>query len=499
MICLTLSSKTVTSANAHAYALCVYEGFSVTKDISATVHAKFPILAQAVKQKAFKGSAQTHCVVSALHNKKLIHIILVGMGKKRGLHCTLESYRRALGKLIRTAECYKLTSIALQIPEASCFKESYDDVIQHTATTLHMADYRFDRFTKDKPSKIKRSITLCVGSYVTQVKKALSVGEVIGEAVNNARMLIDTPPSDLTPAVLAKHAESIARQHNISCKVLSEEQIKKMGMGGLAAVSAGSEQDCKLIIMEYKVSAKAPTVALIGKGITFDSGGLSLKPANAMETMKEDMSGAAAVISAMQAIAQLQPKVNVVMVAPAAENLPSGAAAKPGDIITFYNGKTAEVRNTDAEGRLILADALSYAVKHYEPDFMIDLATLTGACQYALGPFFTGMFSKHDSAARRVEVAAHSSGDRVWRFPMDDDYLPAIQTPVADICNIGKPAYKAGATTAAFFLHAFVGTTPWVHLDIAGTAFDVPGMSYYRTGATGAGVRLLIDLVMNWK
>ena len=190
--------------------------------------------------------------------------------------------------------------------------------------------------------------------------------------------------------------------------------------------------------------------------------------------------------------------MNVIGVAPLAENLPSGKATKPGDIITFYNGKTAEVKNTDAEGRLILADALSYTAKQYKPDAIIDIATLTGACAYALGPFFTGLMSQDDELVDEIEDAAERTGDRVWRLPLHDDYKKAVQSDVADLCNIGSPKYMAGTITAAHFLKAFVGDTPWAHLDIAGTAFDVPDMPYYRTGATGAGVRLLIALAMNW-
>jgi leucyl aminopeptidase len=210
------------------------------------------------------------------------------------------------------------------------------------------------------------------------------------------------------------------------------------------------------------------------------------------------MSGAAAVINTMEVIAQLKPKVNVIALAPLSENLPSGKATKPGDIIQFYNGKTAEIKNTDAEGRLILADALSYAVKHYKPDAMVDIATLTGACAYALGPYFTGLMSQHDDLVAKIEAAAKKSGDYVWRLPMTNDYKKAIKSDVADICNIGDNRIKAGAITAAHFLQHFVSDVPWAHLDIAGTAFDVPNVPYFRSGATGAGVRLLIELVMSW-
>jgi leucyl aminopeptidase len=271
-------------------------------------------------------------------------------------------------------------------------------------------------------------------------------------------------------------------------------------MGGLAGVSRGSDIDCALIILEYKAASQnAPTLCFVGKGITFDSGGLSLKPADYMETMKEDMSGAAAVICAIDALAQLKPDLNIIAIAPTSENLPSGHATKPGDIVTFYNGKTAEIKNTDAEGRLILADALSYAVKHYKPDVIVDLATLTGACSRALGPFYSGLFSEHDDVITCLYDAAKLSGDLLWQLPMGDDYKKAITSTVADICNIGSKQIPAGATTAAHFLQNFVDDIPWAHIDIAGTAFDVPNISYYRSGGTGVGVGLLVALAMNWK
>ena len=219
----------------------------------------------------------------------------------------------------------------------------------------------------------------------------------------------------------------------------------------------------------------------------------------ASSVKKEDMSGAAAVIAAMNAIAQLKPKnINVIGITPMSENLPSGKATKPGDILTFYNGKTAEVKNTDAEGRLILADALSYAVKHYNPDYIVDLATLTGACSRALGPFYSGLFTEHDDLMNQLYKAATLSGDHVWRLPMGDDYKKAISSTIADMCNIGSKHIMAGASTAAHFLQNFVGDVPWAHLDIAGTAFDVPNISYYRPGGTGVGVGLLVALAMGF-
>jgi leucyl aminopeptidase len=416
----------------------------------------------------------------------------------------METYRRSLGTVARAVEARKGKSLAVVLPDSSLFGTDIRHCAQQTVTALTMAFYHFDEFITDQDRRLKNVaeiVLVCAAAQADAVRDGVQEGNVIAESVNLCRYWIDLPPDHATPAQLAASAADIAKKHNLKYTVFDEKQIVAMGMGGLAAVSKGSERDCHLVILEYSCGKKdAPTLALVGKGITFDSGGLSIKPAASMETMKEDMSGAAAVISTMRALAILKPQINVIGVTPLSENLPSGKATKPGDIATFYNGKTAEIKNTDAEGRLILADALSYTAKHYKPDAMIDIATLTGACAYALGPYFTGMMSVHEELVKRMEQAAQRSGDRVWRLPLPDDYKPAIRSTVADICNIGSPKYMAGAVTAGLFLQNFVGDIPWVHLDIAGTAFDVPDISYYRPeGATGAGVRLFIEMAMNWK
>ena len=278
------------------------------------------------------------------------------------------------------------------------------------------------------------------------------------------------------------------------------KKINELGMGGLAAVSSGSEQECRFVILEYKSKKKnVPTLGFVGKGITYDSGGLSLKPPKYMETMKEDMSGASAVIGAMKALAQLKPDVNIVAITPLAENLPSGVASKPGDIIRMYNGKTVEIKNTDAEGRLILGDALAYMAKNFKPDMMIDLATLTGAILYALGSFKSGLFGVDNHVIEKVKEAAKESGDSVWQLPLTRDYESAMDCPVADLCNIASPKFLCGSINAAVFLKHFVSDVPWAHVDIAGTAFDVFNIPYQRAQtATGVGVRLLVELALNW-
>ncbi|MCL5255018.1 MAG: leucyl aminopeptidase [Gammaproteobacteria bacterium] len=443
-------------------------------------------------------------IVSGLKKDKPIFIMLFGLGKLTTMSHTdkREAVRRALGLVIRAAESYNIGSLAIALPEANDCGYIPCELVQESSATALIAHYKFLDFITDPDAATLMDITmtLCVdGISKDECAVGMHHGDRIGYAVNQARHWCDLPGNHITPTSFAQRTERIAASHGLKFNVINKTQMLEMGMGGLCAVSQGSSEEPKLVIVEYHCGDdKAPTIGLVGKGITFDSGGLSLKPANAMETMKDDMAGAAVVMCTIEAIAHLKPHVNIIAFAPLAENMPSGSATRPGDIIKFYNGVTAEVNNTDAEGRLVLADALAYAVKQYKLDALIDLATLTGACSYALGPFYAGLMSQHDELAHQLVHASERSGDRVWRLPMHNDYKAAIKTPNADISNTGNERYRAGAVTAAFFLKNFVGNVPWAHLDIAGTAFNVPDISYYRTGATGFGVRLLVDLIMHW-
>jgi len=506
MLKISVTDASSVNAAIQMSAFIITDDASGEKEIKKIEKKYYPGLTSLVAQQSFSGAAGSTVTVPMVNDSNGVsYLVLAGVGKKKGSSIDIETYRRAIGRIIRTAQAYKCTSVAIEVPSATLFKTTVANLVQQTVVIARMAYYHYDRFFTDEGTKKNRERELALEIVVpaaqkNALKKQVGQAEIIAESVNLAREWVDAPPGDLTPPELAGKARSIAKEFGLGIKVFDEQKVKKMGMGGLAAVSAGSDRDCQLVILEYNCGKKnAPTIAFVGKGITFDSGGLSLKPAQYMETMKEDMSGAAAVIASMRAIAQLKPKINVVGIAPLSENLPSGKATKPGDVITFYNGKTAEVRNTDAEGRLVLADALSYAVKHYTLDAIIDIATLTGACAYALGPFFTGLMSQHEQLTKRLQESADRTGDRVWPLPLDDDYKVAIKSSMADICNIGSKRYNAGAITAGFFLQNFVDDTPWVHLDIAGTAFDVPDISYYRSGATGVGVRLLIDLAQHWQ
>ncbi len=503
MVSISLGTSSLLDTQATAKAIIVEKNFDVSS--LNYLNKTFPALSDLIKARHFSGNLLSTLVIPYANKSKASYLILIGAGKKDKLgSIDVESYRRVIGKLVRVVEELKVTSLAFELPSKQLLNAPIGFIAGQTAMMLHIADYHFDEYITDKERKtnFERDITLLVDqSDKKDAQEGIKKGEIIATSVNKARHWVDLPPMVLYPTDLANKAKLIAKDFGLKYTAYNEKEINQMGMGGLSAVSAGSDLDCQLVFLEYKCGKKnAPTLAFVGKGITFDSGGLSIKPANAMETMKEDMSGAAAVIAAMASIAQLKPDVNVIGVTPLSENLPSGKAAKPGDIVRFYNGKTAEIKNTDAEGRLILADALSYVVKHYKPDAIIDVATLTGACSHALGPFFAGLMSNHDDLVERVEESAARTGDRVWRLPLSDDFKPAIRSHVADISNIGSQTYRAGAITAALFLQNFVDDVPWLHLDIAGTAYDVPDLPYYRPhSATGYGVRLLVDVAMSWK
>lgn len=494
-------------ADAYIIFLEQKSGFFTHEDFSKDPHLTelkkiYPHIEILLEKRGFNAKLSEIVALPISINQGHEMCILVGLGAKK--ENFVENYRRALATAIRSALSYGATSIVISLLAAEDLTMGAYKLGKETAIITEMTCYKHDDFLTTDGSKQKRFaqvILITENQYKNEMEKGLREGVIIGESVNEARYFVDTPPSHMTPIIVAKHAQEIAKKNSISYQEYNLKEIQQLKMGGLLGVARGSVEEPRFVKMEYKpqhAKNKQP-ILLVGKGITFDSGGLSIKPAQSMETMKDDMAGAAAVIMATAAASRLNLPIHIVALAPLTENMPSGTATKPGDVLTFYNGKTAEVKNTDAEGRLILADALSYGVKNYNPEFVIDLATLTGACAHALGPFYTGLFTTNETLAENLENAGQKSGDYVWRLPMGEDYRKAIKSTIADICNIGDSRVKAGGTTAAHFLEYFVGETPWAHLDIAGSAFDVPGIPYYAPGATGVGVRLLIELLKEMK
>ncbi|HXV05020.1 MAG TPA: leucyl aminopeptidase [Solirubrobacterales bacterium] len=425
--------------------------------------------------------------LSLLHPERPRRALVVGLGKRDELDA--ERLRVAAALAAREAARLEATSLAWLLPESGDDAASAEGIV--TGTIL--ASYRFDRFHSkapdDPPPPALESLTLLAPQGVAVAAEA---ARVCAEAQNRARDLQSLPSNVATPTFLAERAEAIAAANDaVSVEVLGREEIAAKRMGGLVAVSRGTAEEPKLIVLRYAGGGSGPTLGLVGKGVTFDTGGISLKPAGSMHEMKMDMSGAAAVLEAVAAIAELGLPVDVIAVVPSTENMPSGTATKPGDIITQHNGKTVEVNNTDAEGRLILADALSYAVE-LGAERIVDLATLTGAVVIALGSTYAALISNDDELAGEVEEAGRESGELVWRLPLHQEYKDLTKGAVADLTNAAAKR-KAGTIYAGSFLEEFVGETPWAHVDIAGTAWDV-GREYTGKDASGYGVRLLVDL-----
>jgi leucyl aminopeptidase len=416
-------------------------------------------------------------------------VLVVGLGKRDELDA--EKLRVAAAVAAKEAGRLKAGSLAWAPPES-------DDpaaAVEALVTGTILASYRFDRFkgSKDDDSTRLESLVMLAPA---ELAVAAETARVYAEGANRARDLQSTPANVATPAFLAERAEEIAAgAESLSVEVLGQAELEAKGMGGLLAVSQGGPQEPKLIVLRYAGGGSGPTLGLVGKGVTFDTGGISLKPGAGMQEMKMDMSGAAAVLEATAAIAELRLPLDLVTVVPSTENMPSGTAVKPGDVITQYNGKTVEVNNTDAEGRLILADALAYAVE-LGAERLVDLATLTGAVVIALGSTYAAVIANDDELADEVIHAGAVSGELTWRLPLHPEFKELMKGTVADLSNLASKR-KAGTITAASFLEEFVGETPWAHVDIAGTAWDV-GRPYTGNDASGFGVRLLVELARHF-
>ena len=424
--------------------------------------------------------------LATLHPDAPPRAIVVGLGKRADLNA--ERLRIAAALVAKEAGKLKAVSLAWLVPKSDEGPALAEGIV--TGTIL--GGYRFDRFkgkSDDEPPTALDSLTLIGPSTLADGAEA---ARICAEAQNRARDLQSLPSNVATPSYLARRAREIASAHTaVSTDVLGREEIAAKEMGGLVAVSQGTAEEPQLIVLRYEGGGSGETLGLVGKGVTFDTGGISLKTPGGMHEMKMDMSGAAAVLETVRSVAELGLAVNLIAVIPSTENMPSGTAVKPGDVITQYNGKTVEVNNTDAEGRLILADALAYAIEQ-GADRVVDIATLTGAVMIALGSSYAALVSNDDALAGQVEEAGRKTGELVWRLPLHPEYKALMKGTVADLTN-AAPKRKAGTITAASFLEEFVGETPWAHIDIAGTAWDV-GRPYTGSDGSGYGVRLLTAL-----
>ena len=431
--------------------------------------------------------------VQSLPGELGVEVLAVGLGPSDGVTPTV--LRRAGGAIARTGRRRRVVATTLldALPEGV----DKNDAAQALAEGVCLAAYSFTTYKSEPdPNRIERVVV--VGTGGKRVQSALDRGVGIAEAVCLARDLINEPGGSLTPSRLAEAAVEIAERDDLKISVLDEDDLVERGLGGILGVNRGSEQPPRLIELCYEPARPRGTVALVGKGITFDSGGLSMKTVDGMMTMKNDMGGAAAVLGAMSALRSLHPPVRVLGFIPSTDNMTGGDATRPGDVLRIRNGKTVEVLNTDAEGRLILADALSLA-SEAKPDAIVDIATLTGACHVALGNTIAGLMGTNAPLVDQVRAASERSGEAVWELPLPTDYRRQLDSEVADLRNIGTGRF-GGALIAGLFLKEFVAEgIPWAHLDIAGTAWSETVNGITPKGATGFGVRLLLDLLVHFR
>jgi leucyl aminopeptidase len=425
---------------------------------------------------------QTHGAIAAAH------VVAAGTGDGAG---SAPWYGVAQAVVSRAAE-FKAASAVVALPP----EQNAAAAVELLGEGLGLSDYRFTRFKSREPKQVRlATVKLAVSGAGSALRTALERGCAIARATCLARDLVNLPAANATPSHLAQEARAIGRSQKLTVKILDEAALKRLGMGGILGVAQGSAQPPRFLELVYKPARKAtPVVALVGKGVTFDSGGLSLKPATGMESMKSDMAGAAALLGVMSVIRDLGPAAEVRAYIPAAENMPAGNAIRPGDVLTARNGRTIEVLNTDAEGRLILADAISWAVEH-KPDVLIDLATLTGAVRAVLGPRYAAILGTDRGVVADLIAAGRECGEHLWELPLIDEYRSDIDSRIADIKNTGSG--YAGTIVAALFLREFVGNVPWAHIDFSSTAITSKPSPGQPAGSTGFGVRTLLRWLRN--
>lgn len=445
----------------------------------------------------FSGKAGQNVLLYSRGDASPARVLLLGLGRRSAL--TTEGLRQATATAIQQGRTLQAASVTIGLQGEWPIGATV--AAQAIAEGVVLGQYRFLRYrtdlSREQTHEVSHVALLTGDADAAAARAGVDVGRAIAQGANYARDLVNTPGYALTPAALAGEAQALGERTALKVTVLDKAQLIEGGYGGILAVGQGSVNDPRFIIIEHgEAKAGVPTVCLVGKGLTFDSGGLSLKPAEFMTTMKSDMGGGAAVLGAMHVVTALDLPLHVVGLVPAAENMPGANALRPDDVVTSLSGKTIEVLNTDAEGRIVLADALHYALR-YKPDAIIELSTLTGAMVIALGAHATGVMGTNEALVEQLRKAGEATGERVWPFPLWDEYKQMLKSEVADLKNIG--GRPAGSITAGAFLAAFTGDVPFAHLDIAGTAFsERPAKPYHAPGATGVGVRLLVDLLRQY-
>ncbi len=485
-----------TEANVEALAVAVFKGESgssgVLKELDKLTGG---LVASVVKAEEFKGDKGETALLrfAPKGSVKASRLLLVGVGDEA--EYKVSDVSGVAGAATRFLRSRNVTSFAL-LPR---FVGDAADIGQNASAGFVISQFELDKYkTKDKNAKLVTTLVVCVdGAKASDLKKGLARGQIIGESINFTRDLANEPPNILQPTEMARRASVMAKEVGLKCEILDEAKMTKLGMGSLMSVSKGSDQPAKMIILKYtpakNTGRKGDLLALVGKGITFDTGGISLKPGEGMDSMKYDMSGGATVLGTMRAIAMLKPTVPVLGVVAAVENMPDGKASRPSDVVTAMTGKTIEILNTDAEGRLILADAVAYAERQGATR-IVDMATLTGAVIIALGDQNTGIMGNDQVFVDEIIGCAKDSGEGFWQLPVSAEYSKQIKSDIADIKNIG-PRGKAGTIMGAVFIQEFIDKAKWAHLDIAGTAWLDSAKAWQSKGPSGVAVRTLLKLV----
>ncbi|SEM91462.1 leucyl aminopeptidase [Nitrosomonas marina] len=470
----------------------IFESKKMTEAAKELDRSSNGYIKEIIDQGDLEGKANTALLLHKIPNLQCKRVLLVGLGKEDGFNGS--AFIAAVQTTFRTLQNTGTTDCALFLSDLPVQKRDSAWKVMQIAKLAVESNYRFDQL-KSKPETTKRTlrkITICIGDRADLAagEEALNQGAAIAHGMSLTKDLGNLAPNICTPTYLAEQAKELAKAYKLKVTILDKKDMEKQGMGALLAVARGSHQPAKLIVLEYQGKGKKEKpIVLVGKGVTFDTGGISLKPAPEMDEMKYDMSGAASVLGTLKAVAEINLPVNVVGIIPATENMPGGSATKPGDVVTSMSGQTIEVLNTDAEGRLILCDALTYA-ERYNPKAVIDIATLTGACVIALGHVATGLLSNNDALAQALTKAGEQAADQVWQLPLWEDYQELLKSNFADMANIGGRA--AGTVTAACFLSRFTQKYHWAHLDIAGTAWK----SGKEKGSTGRPVPLLTNYLI---
>jgi len=450
------------------------------------------VIEQSVKD--MEGKLGKLSIIPFSGKNSIQRILLAGLGKKENM--TKDTIRTVSGKIAQKARELKIKEFSIIAPPS--FVEDTISSVSQIVEGSKMGLYKFDNFKSEK-SESSLDLTIIV-SKSNKISKAIKNAEIIANSTIFTKSIANLPPNECTPTTLANVAKTISKNNMLKCKIMSEPELKKRGFGGISAVGQGSKNKAKLIVLEYNNGSRnEKPIVIVGKAVTFDTGGISLKLGDKMDEMKFDKCGGCTVLGIMKGVSELKLPINVIGIIPSVENMPGGESYRPGDIIKLYSGKTAEILNTDAEGRLILSDALSYGEKVYSPRAIIDFATLTGACIIALGTNVAGMVSNNEKITEKIYDASSRTTEEVWRLPLNQDYMDMIKSDVADMKNVGI-GRAAGTITAAAFLRNAIKDTPWVHLDIAGVAWtqtSTKEKSYNPKGATGFGVRLILDYLQN--